>query len=95
MKITKEMTPFFIAVAIGIIALIIYIASGRGSYDTGVRNLSTQPAIKSIDASDTQKVKITCKSGEKYEIVFKKEQQNYEDLIFNACGVSGTQQTEN
>jgi len=92
MKITKEQSPFIIAVAVGLIALVIYVFSGRGSYDTGVRELTTTPAIANIDATDTKNIKITCKSGENYEISFKEGQSNYQDLIFNACGAEGTQQ---
>jgi hypothetical protein len=92
MKITKEQAPFFIALAIGVIALLIYIFTGRGSYDTGVRDLVKQPNIANIDASDTKKIQITCKNGENYEITFKQDQQNYQDLIFNSCGPEGTQE---
>ena len=92
MKITKEQAPFFIALAFGVIALLVYIFTGRGSYDTGVRELTKQPSIETIDATDSKNIKITCKSGENYEITFKEDQQNYEDLIFNACGPDGTQE---
>ncbi|MCC7197052.1 hypothetical protein IT413_02530 [Candidatus Peregrinibacteria bacterium] len=92
MKITKEQAPFFIALALGVVALLFYIFTGRGSYDTSVRELTKQPSIENIDASDTQNIKITCKSGENYEITFKEGQQNYQDLIFNACGPEGTQE---
>lgn len=92
MKITKEQAPFFIALTFGVIALLVYIFTGRGSYDTGVRELTKQPSIETIDATDSKNIKITCKSGENYEITFKEDQQNYEDLIFNACGPDGTQE---
>jgi hypothetical protein len=92
MKITKEQAPFFIAIIIGLIALLVYIFTGRGSYDTGVRELTKQKNISTIDASDSRKIKITCKSGENYDITFKEGQQNYQDLIFNACGPEGTQE---
>lgn len=91
MQINKNWSPFFIAIAIAIIAVIYYIMSGRSSLDVNTRELSQNKEIKEVNAMDPQKIKIACKNGESYEIVFRQEQQNYDDLIFNACGPEGAQ----
>ena len=90
MKIDKHWAPFFIAAAIAIIAVIYYIVSGYSSYDLNVRQLNFGKTIDKIDASNTKKILIKCKNGESYEIAFKQEQQNYANLIFNACGPEGS-----
>ena len=85
----KNLLPLIIAMAIAAIAVAYYIVSGRGSYDFNVRGLSHSTQIQKVDATNPQKIKITCKDGQNYEITFKEGQQNYDDLIFNRCGADG------
>lgn len=93
MQINKNWIPFLIAIAIGLIAVIYYIASGRGSLDLNTRELIKSDQVSEVNTSDPKKIKVTCKNGESYEIVFRQEQQTYDDLIFNACGAEGTQES--
>ena len=88
-KITKDWAPFFIAIGIAIIVVIYYVASGRGSYDLNVRQLSQSTQIESVNALNPKNVVIKCKNGESYTIVFRKDQPDYQNLIFNSCGAEG------
>lgn len=89
MKITKEWTPFFIAIGVALIVVAYYVVSGRSSYDLNIRQLSQSTQIESVDAGNPKKIVIKCKNGESYSIVFKKDQPDYESLIFNSCGADG------
>lgn len=84
--------PFYIAIAIAVIGLIYYVFSGHSSLDLNTRKLTQSNQVDIIDTGDPQKIQIKCKNGESYQIVFKQGQQNYDNLIFNACGSEGTQQ---
>lgn len=92
MQINKNWIPFFIAIAVGVIAMTYYIVSGRSSYDRSVRGLSNGNAVDRIESADPGKIQVKCKNGENYEITFNEDQGNYDDLIFNACGPEGTQE---
>jgi hypothetical protein len=92
MQINKNWIPFFIAIAIGTAAMTYYIVSGRGSYDSGVRNLAIGSEVENIESADPKKIQVKCKNGENYEITFSEDQGSYDDLIFNACGTEGTQE---
>ncbi len=92
MKIDKKWLPFIIALGLGLLAAIYYIASGRGSYDLGVRDLAKDQQIEHVTAGDAKKIQVKCKNGENYEITFNQDRGSYADLIFNACGPEGTQQ---
>jgi len=87
--------PFILAAIIAASALIWYILSGRGSLDTNLRSLSEEKTIKKIEAADAKNIVITCKNGQIYKIAFTEDRQNYDDLVFNACGEEGTQASGN
>jgi len=91
-KLDKNLAPVIIALGIALIATIWYVLSGRGSYDLNVRGLATENNVKKIDASDSKTITIKCRDGQSYEISFKKDQPNYDDLVFNVCGPEGTQE---
>ncbi|MBU0667828.1 hypothetical protein KJ951_02820 [Patescibacteria group bacterium] len=86
----QKWIPVIVAVAIALIVLVWYVASGRGSLDLQTRKLATGDGISEINAGDPQNIVITCENGEKYEIMFTQGQSNYEELVFNACGTQGT-----
>jgi hypothetical protein len=88
-KITKDWAPFFIAIAVALIVVVYYVVSGRGSYDLNVRQLGQNTQIESVNAQNPKNIIIKCKNGESYSIVFKKDQPDYESLIFNSCGAGG------
>jgi len=92
MQINKNWIPFFIAIAIGVVAMVFYIASGRSSYDRSVRDLTKGDSIDKIESADPKKIEVKCKNGENYEIAFSDDQGSYDDLIFDACGPEGTQE---
>lgn len=85
----KKWLPVVAAIVIAGIVLVWYVGSGRGSLDKNTRELATEEAVESIDTTNPERIAITCKNGEKYEIVFTEGESNYEDLIFNACGEEG------
>ena len=85
----KNLTPFYIAAGIAILVTILYISSGRGSLDLNVRQLLKNDTVKQVDTNNGKKIPITCKNGERYEIIFSEDRSNYDDLIFNACGSAG------
>lgn len=89
MKPLPKHFPLIIAITAGVIAAFIYIISGRGSFDNNLQELSKNTAVEKIDRTQNNKILIHCKNGEKYEIVFQENQQNYDDLIFSACGANG------
>lgn len=89
----RKWGPIIIAGAIAISALAYYIISGQGSLDKNVRDLSSTPNIEKIDYSEPRTLEIKCKNGQSYKIVFKKQQQNYDDLIFNTCGPEGAEES--
>lgn len=66
-----------------------YVGSGRGSLDKSARELANDEDVTAIDTTNPERIAITCKNGEKYEIVFTEGESNYDDLIFNACGEEG------
>lgn len=88
-KLNKNLIPLFIAIGIGLAAMAYYIWSGRSSYDLNVRGLAQEENIQSVGSVDAKKIAIRCKNGENYEITFKKDQGDYADLVFNACGPEG------
>lgn len=85
----KKWIPVIAAVAIAMIVLVWYVGSGRGSLDKNTRELAVEEEISTIDTTNPERIAITCKNGEKYEIVFTEGESNYDDLIFNACGDEG------
>jgi len=87
----KKWIPVLVAVIIAGAVLVWYISSGRSSLDLETREFVNGNGhdISEIDTSNPENILITCKNGEKYEIVFTQGQDNYDDLIFNACGEDG------
>ena len=82
--------PIIAAAIIGVIALTYYISSGKGSLDANIRGALTAPNIEKIDTTDDKKIVVKCKNGEMYQLLFNATQQNYDNLILNACGEEGT-----
>lgn len=85
----KKWFPVIVAVIIAGIVLVWYVGSGRSSLDRGARELATEEEVAAIDTTNPERIAVTCKNGEKYEIVFTDGESNYDDLIFNACGPEG------
>lgn len=89
----KKNAPIIIAVAVALIALIYYMASGISSKDTNVRELQKGGQVErvgeAIQEDGQQKMTITCKNGESYEILYQKDQANFQDLVYNKCGEQG------
>ena len=85
----SKLFPLAVAIVIAVIALIYYILSGTASLNTETRELEKSGEIQEINTTGSDKVKVTCKNGRSYEILFTEGQQNYEELIFNACGAEG------
>ncbi len=88
----NNLLPFYIAAGIALVVTFMYIASGRGSLDVNTRELTQNKAVKAVETGDPQKIPITCKNGERYQIIFTEDQTNYNNLIFNACGAEGLKQ---
>lgn len=78
--------PLIIAISIAAVILIYYVFSGRGSLDLKSRELTNSGKVSQVDAADPKKITVKCKNGESYEILFKEGQQDYNELVFNACG---------
>lgn len=85
----KKWFPVIAAFVIAGIVLVWYVGSGRGSLDKNTRDLAIEEEVSSIDTSNPERISVTCKNGDKYEIVFTEGESNYDDLIFNACGEEG------
>lgn len=81
----RKWGPVIIAAGIALAALAWYVGSGRSGIDLGARQLAREEEVAEIDTTQPDRVTITCKNGEKYEILFTESQSNYEELIFNAC----------
>jgi hypothetical protein len=89
----KNLIPLIVALGAGLVAAAFYILSGRSSFDSSVSDLSAQTQVEKIESADLNKVTVKCKNGRNYQISFKNGQSNYDDLIFNACGVEGTMES--
>jgi len=87
----QKWMPLILGLLVAVIALVYYILSGQGSLDKNIRNLTATPNIDKVDYSEAKTVEIKCKNGQSYKIVFKRQQQNYDDLIFNTCGPDGAE----
>lgn len=85
----SKFLPLTIGITIAVIALTYYIISGSASFNTETRELEKSEEVLDINTTKSDKVEVTCKNGRKYEILFTEGQQNYEELIFNACGPDG------
>ena len=89
----KSKIPLIIALSVSIIIAGWYIFSGKSSLDLNTRELQKTGDVKEIQenrgANGSKTITIKCKNGESYEIVFTQDHQNYDDLVFNACGIEG------
>lgn len=85
----NKWVPFVVALILGVFGLTWYLYTGQDSFDRETTTLNKDGEISEIDISDSKRVTVKCKNGESYEIVFTENQQNYDDLIFNACGIEG------
>lgn len=85
----NKWTPVIIALTIGLIALIIYVYSGRSSLDLETRQLTVNGAVENIDVSEQNRVTVTCKNGDSYQIIFTEQHSDYTGLIFDSCGPEG------
>ncbi|HLG25560.1 MAG TPA: hypothetical protein VI588_02080 [Candidatus Gracilibacteria bacterium] len=85
----SKWTPFAVAFAIGLVAVGYYVFSGRGSLDLQTRELTNSSNIAEVNLSNRQRINIKCRNGEAYEIVFTEDQPNYDQLIFDSCGIEG------
>jgi len=85
----KKILPVTLAIIAGLAAMIWYIYSGQATMDKTIRELDQDENVETVQAPDSKTVKITCKNGESYEIIFTKNQDDYSDLVFNACGPDG------
>ncbi len=95
MLINKKWTFPVIAISVALVITTIYITTGQNSIDLNTRNLKQNKKIKKIETTENagkKIIKIECKNGESYEILFNKTTQNYDDLIFNYCGEEGIKQ---
>lgn len=81
--------PFAAALILGVFGLAWYLYSGQDSFERETSTINKDGEISEIDISDSKRITIKCKNGESYQIVFSENQQNYDELIFNACGAEG------
>ncbi len=91
----RKWSPLIIASAAALAILGYYVMSGQGSLDKNARDLVVTPNLENIDYSEAKRIEIKCKNGQSYQIVFKQQHQNYDDLIFNTCGPDGAEESEN
>jgi hypothetical protein len=89
----KQNLPIIIAVLISTAALIYYLQSGGLSFDQKIQELKQSPTVENVSMESRNRITIKCKNGTSYELLFKKDNPNFEQLIFNACGAEGTQES--
>jgi len=89
----KQWAPFIIAVAIGLVVAIYYVMSGRSNLELNVRELEKASTVENVSIPDDTKVVVKCKNGESYEIIFKKNQTDYQGLVYDKCGEEGALET--
>jgi hypothetical protein len=98
----KYAKPVVIALAIAIAVTAWYFLSGKASFNNEIRTLEKDKNVENVtienqanekqQSQQGQTIKITCKNGESYQIMFTEAQNNYEDLVFNMCGPEGEAQ---
>jgi len=85
----KKYFPFIVAVAVGLIAVMYYVASGRSSQDQNIRALQNSPSVQNVEfttESEGQKTaNIQCKNGQSYEIYYPPGSTNYDALANSKC----------
>lgn len=82
----KTIFPLIAAIILGIVGVIYYLNTGFGSKVGNVQKLQKENTVKEVKQNQNQTVTIQCKNGEKYEIVYRPDQTNYQDLVYNKCG---------
>lgn len=91
MKPLPKYFPVIIAIVLGLLAVFIYVLSGQNSFDQNLQQLNKNPFVEKTENKEGNKILVHCKNGDQYQIVFQQNQQNYNDLIFSACGPEGAQ----
>jgi hypothetical protein len=90
---SKNWTPLIVALSVAVVIAGWYMLSGKSSLDLNSRELQKDGTVQSIkengSPNGSKTIAINCKNGESYEIVFTQDHQNYDDLVFNACGADG------
>ena len=80
---SKNWTPLAIALSIAVVIAGWYMFSGKSSLDLNARELQKDGTVQSImengSPNGSKTIKINCKNGESYEIVFTQDHQNYDE----------------
>ena len=85
----KEHNIIIAIVIIAAIATLIYFKGGRGSIDQNINKLEKNSAVQSVSHPDAKTLRITCKDGKVYNIIYQEGQTDYDNLVFDRCGQGG------
>lgn len=88
-RMSNKLVPLVLALSIALIAVGFYILSGRSGLDLASRQLNGDQEIESVEVENQNRISISCKNGESYQIIFTQAYTDYSDLIFNNCGPEG------
>ena len=92
-KLNKERIFFYIAAAVAVIALLIYIFLGRPDLERGKRELiNNNPSVQSVSVSNEAEgqsiITVECTDGSTYEIYYPPGETNFEALRASKCGTN-------
>ena len=93
-KMSDKLIPLILALSIAFIAVGFYMLSGRSGLDLATRQLNSDQQIDSVEVENQNRLTISCKNGESYQIIFTQAYTDYSDLIFNNCGPEGGEVSE-
>ena len=89
----QKRLPLFIGIGLALIIVGFYIASGRSSMDQNMRELEKASTVEKVIPAENNTLLVQCKNGETYEIIYQKDQTNFQDLVYDKCGEAGVEST--
>lgn len=89
----QKYLPLFIAAGVALAAAVYYLGSGRSSMNNNIRELEKSSTVERVETTDNNSVVVKCRNGQSYEIVYEPGQTDYEGLVYDKCGETGTMET--
>lgn len=89
-KLKRDQIILIAALILGLLAVIYYLLSGRGSFDQNFRDLQNSDAkVQAVSSTEGQngekEVEIKCKDGSSYDIYYPPGEKDYSSVAAGKC----------
>ena len=89
-NLSRDQKIFILALLIATIITVVYLVSGRKSYDQNFRELkNSDPQVKEVSEKSSsngeKELEVKCQDGSSYDVYYPPGENNYDSLSASKC----------